>query len=316
LHDILSEHCLQLKVVGINSMLSFIKFNKTLLQIIAFCIVSFYISGIEAQRSPRFKVIAFYTARNDAAHISFVHEANRWFPKMAAKYDFRYDSTEDWSNLNPGFLSQYQVVIFLDTRPDSFPQRQAFQKYMENGGGWMGFHFAAFALTPSQFPQNWDWYHNQFLGSGSYLSNTWKPTSAILRVEDRKHPATRHLPKTFTSSPNEWYRWTNDLRTNPDIKILLSIDPASFPLGTGPKLYEIWHSGYYPVAWTNKNYKMMYLNMGHNDMDYENKTNKQLSFTFNNEIQNKLIIDGLVWLAGAKTISKNRQKIKTTPSQP
>jgi len=61
---------------------------------------------------------------------------------------------------------------------------------------------------------------------------------------------------------------------------------------------------------------MMYLNMGHNDMDYENKTNNQLSFTFNNEIQNKLIIDGLVWLAGAKTISKNRQKIKTTPSQP
>ena len=60
----------------------------------------------------------------------------------------------------------------------------------------------------------------------------------------------------------------------------------------------------------------MYLNMGHNDMDYENKTNNQLSFTFNNEIQNKLIIDGLVWLAGAKTISKNRQKIKTTPSQP
>jgi len=27
---------------------------------------------------------------------------------------------------------------------------------------------------------------------------------------------------------------------------------ASFPLGTGPKPYEIWHSGYYPVVWTNK----------------------------------------------------------------
>ena len=162
---------------------------------------------------------------------------------------------------------------------------------MENGGGWMGFHFAGFALTPSAFPQNWDWYHNQFLGAGSYVSNTWRPTSAILRVEDRKHPATKHLPKTFKSAPSEWYRWSNDLRTNPDIKILLSIDSTSFPLGTGPKPYEIWHSGYYPVVWTNKNYKMIYFNMGHNDIDYENKTNKELSSTFSSEMQNKLIID-------------------------
>ena len=39
----------------------------------------------------------------------------------------------------------------------------------------------------------------------------------------------------LSSSPNEWYRWSNDLRKNPDIKILLSIDSSSFPLGTGPK---------------------------------------------------------------------------------
>jgi hypothetical protein len=36
--------------------------------------------------------------------------------------------------------------------------------------------------------------------------------------------------------------------------------------------------------------------MGHNDIDYENKTGKELSFTFKNNIQNKLVIDGLLWL--------------------
>lgn len=55
-------------------------------------------------------------------------------------------------------------------------------------------------------------------------------------------------------------------RENKDIKILLSIDPSSFPLGDGPKQYEIWHEGYYPVAWTNINYRMLYMNMGHNNM--------------------------------------------------
>ena len=268
------------------------------LHIIVLLIASVAFLQTVAQKKPQFNVIAFYTERDDLAHISFVHEANKWFPKMATQHNFVYDSTNDWRKLNTEFLTQYQVVLFLDTRPDVPEQREAFKKYMDNGGAWMGFHFAGFALTPSEFPQNWDWYHNEFIGAGQYVSNTWRPTSAILRVEDSNHPAMKDLPTTFKSSPNEWYRWEKDLRNNPDIKILLSIDSTSFPLGTGPKQHEIWHSGYYPVAWTNKKYRMIYTNMGHNDIDYENKTNKELSFQFDNETQNKFILDALFWLGG------------------
>lgn len=250
-----------------------------------------------AQNQDRvFRIIAFYTAREDPAHISFVHEANRWFPQMAAANHFIYDSTNDWNNLNLKFLSQFKVVIFLDTRPDDPAQRKAFESYMNQGGSWLGFHFSGFALTPSDFPQNWDWYHNQFLGSGSYLSNTWRPTPAVLRVLDTTHPVTRNLPDTFRSSANEWYRWTNDLRINPQIDILLAIDSTSFPLGNGPKPFEIWHSGFYPVVWTNKNYRMVYFNMGHNDIDYEHHTNRELSQTFSSPMVDKLILNTLSWL--------------------
>jgi len=271
-------------------------------KLIVLCLLCCCVLNVNAQNNNNaFKVIAFFTGREDQAHISFVAEANKWFPAMAAKYHFTYDTTTNWNNMNDAFLKQYQVVVFLDTRPDFPAQRAAFEKYMKNGGAWMGFHFAGFALTPSDFPADWNWYHNQFLGAGSYVSNTWRPTSAILRVEDRSHPSTKNLPEMFKSSPSEWYRWENDLRKNPDIKILLSIDSTSFPLGTGPKLDEIWHSGYYPVVWTNKKYKMIYLNMGHNDIDYENHTNKTLSYTFGNKIQDKFILDGLLWLGSNKT---------------
>ncbi len=253
-------------------------------------------ASAQKQSAKAFTVVAFYTAKNDLAHISFVHEANRWFPSIAKQYGFTYDSTNNWNNLNDSFLSHYDVVLFLDTRPDSLPQRTAFKNYMEKGGAWMGFHFAAFALTPSDYPQNWDWYHNDFLGSGEYKGNTWHPTSAILRVENKEHPATHHLPETFTAAPNEWYSWNNDLRLNKDIAILLSIDSSSFPLGNGPKPYEIWHSGYYPVVWTNKKYRMVYFNMGHNDMDYDGGTNRQLSSTFGSKEQNRLLINSLLWL--------------------
>ncbi|HEY4417455.1 MAG TPA: ThuA domain-containing protein [Verrucomicrobiae bacterium] len=261
------------------------------------------LAAATAQAASDFKVIAFYTGIDDQAHVSFVHEANDWFPRAAKKYGFTYEATTNWHDLNAEFLSHYQVVLFLDTRPEDPAQRLAFQKYMEQGGAWMGFHFSAFALTPSAYPQNWAWYHNQFLGSGEYVSNTWRPTSAILRVEDTNFPATKNLPTTFISQPNEWYRWSNDLRTNADIKILASIDPASFPLGTGPKPYEIWHSGYYPVVWSNQKYRMVYFNMGHNDMDYEHKfdqTSRTLSYTLANENESRLILDSLLWLGRGK----------------
>ena len=254
-------------------------------------------------RKPDFRVIAFFTGKQDQAHISFLHEAERWFPEMASRHNFGFDTTSDWRNLNSSFLSRYQVVVFLDTRPENPFARAAFQRWMEHGGAWMGFHFAGFALTPSDYPADWDWYHDTFLGAGSYASNTWRPTSAILRVEDRLHPATRNLPATFKSSPSEWYRWEKDLRQNPDIDILISIDSTSFPLGTGPKPNEIWHSGYYPVVWTNRNYRMIYFNMGHNDIDYEHRydsTNRTLSHTFGNPVQDRLILDALLWLGKGK----------------
>lgn len=272
-------------------------FSKIIILCSCFCCI---VNGYAQTKAPLFKVIAFFTAKSDRAHISFVHEANKWFPEMAKLYNFSYDSTNNWSDLNEEFLSNYKVVIFLDARPEGRTQREAFEKYMDDGGAFIGFHFAGFALTPSVFPQNWDWYHNTFIGAGQYKSNTWGPTPAILRVEDSTHPVTKNLPLTFRSSPNEWYRWEKDIRLNPDIKILLSIDPTSFPLGTGPKQSEIWHSGYYPVVWTNKKYKMLYINMGHNDIDYDNKANKELSFQFGNDIQDKMIIDGLIWLGTHK----------------
>ena len=86
---------------------------------------------------PQFKFIAFYTANNDPAHISFVHEANRWFPKISSQYNFIYDSTDNWDNLNPSFLSKYDVVIFLDIRPELPALRDAFKNIWTTAApGW------------------------------------------------------------------------------------------------------------------------------------------------------------------------------------
>ena len=54
-------------------------------------------------------------------HISFVNEARPWFARMAAAHHFSFESTTNWDNLNLEFLRPFQVVVFLDTRPDVPP---------------------------------------------------------------------------------------------------------------------------------------------------------------------------------------------------
>ncbi|MER8070456.1 ThuA domain-containing protein [Streptomyces sp. NPDC094034] len=244
----------------------------------------------QSPTAPAFKVLAFYNGTWDAAHISFVQEANEWFPRTAAANNFSYESTNNWNRLTSTTPRDYQVVLFLDDLPQTAAQRTGFEQYMRAGGAWLGFHVSAFTTEA----QKWPWYHNEFLGSGGFKSNTWGPTTAVLRTENRTHPSTSRLPATFTSAVSEWYSWTNDLRKNPAIDILASVDPVSFPLGTDPN--QSWYSGYYPIVWSNMNYRMLYTNFGHNAMDYGSGTT--LSWTFGNEVQNRFVIDGLKWLGG------------------
>jgi hypothetical protein len=248
--------------------------------------------GIQpATAAPTFAVLAFYSNVDDQAHNSYVKEANLWFPKAGTQYNFSYESTTNWERLSSITAAQYQVVLFLDDLPHSSASQAGFQRYMQNGGAYFGFHVSAFTTSAS----SWDWYFNQFLGSGNFVSNTWFPTTAVLKVEDHTQPATRRLPATYVSGISEWYSWSKDLRTNANIRILASVDPSSFPLGTDPN--QSWYSGYYPIMWSNRNYKMIYANFGHNAMNYG--ANVGTSSTFADLAQNEFIIDGLLALGGA-----------------
>src|SRR5882672_1989906 len=92
-------------------------YMKHLLACAVLCLFYFQ-TQFEVQGSSQFNVIAFYSGKNDLAHISFVQEANQWFPQMAKRYNFTYTATTHWSDLNTNFLSHYQIVMFLDSRPE------------------------------------------------------------------------------------------------------------------------------------------------------------------------------------------------------
>lgn len=251
-----------------------------------------------------FRVLAFGVVTNvdfDAAHADFAREANQWFKQKGEVLGFSYTHTTDWNDLNDENLAKYELVMFLNDKPTQDAPRAAFQRYMENGGAWMGYHSAAFEMKSIE-KNIWDWYHKDFLGSGEYWKNTWNPTGETLHVETQDHFSTSNLPETFLSAPNEWYAWEaweneeSDLYGNPDITVLLTLDKSTFPVGNNPnKPNEIWTKyNYYPVAWTNQNYKMVYMNMGHNLQNY-NDFEKE-SKTFSQEWQNRFVLDSMFGL--------------------
>jgi len=65
------------------------------------------------------------------------------------------------------------------------------------------------------------------------------------------------------------------------VKVLLTLDPANFPLG----LKDTIGGGDVPVVWTNTKYRMIYFNMGHGDK------------IFTNGRQNRMFEDAVLWLA-------------------
>lgn len=230
-------------------------------------------------QSPKFKVLALYTTTVEADHVDFANDAIKYFTDLSVKNGFAFDTTTNWKNVNDEYLKKYQLIIWLNDFPQDEQQRAAFVKYMDNGGAWLGFHVAGYNDKYTK----WPWFVS-FLGSAVFYNNSWPPLAAKLIVDDTKHPVTNGIPASFISPINEWYGWKPSPRLNKDIKVLLTLDPANYPLGKK----DILRSGDIPVVWTNTKYKMLYINMGHGDQ------------IFKSDVQNKLFENAVMWLGTGK----------------
>lgn len=224
---------------------------------------------------PRFKALAFYSDEVEPAHVEFAHDAIGFFEELSSGDGFVFDATSNMDDLMAENLKDYSVIIMLNDFPRTEEQRKAFQEYMEEGGGWFGFHVAAY----NDQTTNWPWFLD-FLGGGVFWRNNWPPMPAKLLINNSLHQVTWALPKTFISPINEWYQWKPSPRLNPDIEVLISLSEDNYPFG----LKDIIPDGDCPVVWTNKKYRMIYMNMGHGNRIFADPT------------QNMLIISGFRWV--------------------
>jgi type 1 glutamine amidotransferase len=224
---------------------------------------------------PTLNVLAFYSETVEHDHVDFAHQAIKFYTEAAQRDHFEFTSTTNWDDLNSANLAHYQIVLWLDDQPKTPPQHAAFEQYMEHGGGWLGFHIAAY----NDRDTHWPWFVS-FLGGGVFYGNNWPPLPATLTVDDHADPIAKGLPAAFPVPSNEWYIWKPSPRLNKDVKVLLTLAPSNFPLG----FKDTIEGGDLPVVWTNTRYRMLYMNMGHGDKIFDSST------------QNRLFENAIAWL--------------------
>jgi type 1 glutamine amidotransferase len=174
-----------------------------------------------ATAAPAFRVLVFSKTtgfRHDSIPAGITAIQN-----LGQQNNFAVDATEDDTQFTDTNLARYAAVIFLSATGDPVgtqAEKDAFQRYIEHGGGFVGIHAA------SDSGYNWAWY-GQLVGT--YFRQHPAQQNALIKVEDPNHPSTQGLPAQFTRF-DEWYDFRDDPR--PNVHVLTTVDESSYSGGT------------------------------------------------------------------------------------
>ena len=177
------------------------------------------ISGTDAFEAPR---VLLFSETRDFRHDS-TETALVALEELATSVGMQSDRVAD----SDGFftdtnLANYDAVVWVMTSGDVLneSEQSAFERYIRNGGGYVGIHAASFT------EYEWPWYGRLM---GAYFDSHPEIQVATQDVEDRTHPSTAHLGARWTRT-DEWY----DYRSNPRsmVNVLLSLDETTYSGGT------------------------------------------------------------------------------------
>ena len=150
--------------------------------------------------------------------------------KLGKEHNFGVEATEDSTFFTKPNLAKFDVVVFLSTTMNVLneQQQQAFEGFIKGGGGYVGIHAA------SDTEYEWPWYGKLV---GGYFKSHPKQQEAVIRVKDKKHPSTKHLPSDWKCF-DEWYNYKS---LNPNVHVLCQLDETTYEGGE--------NGANHPIAW-------------------------------------------------------------------
>jgi type 1 glutamine amidotransferase len=176
--------------------------------------------------------------------------------QLGEKNGFAVDATEESGVFTPVNLNGYRALVFLSVTGDVLDpeQENALKDYVMKGGGFVGVHGALFG--PSACEEKWEWYHDLCCVS---FRNHSAVVSAIVDIEDPRHPSTLDLPLRWTRT-DEWYNYDGTPRGR--AHVLATVEESSYKGGTV--------GDDHPIAWCKAMGKglVWYTAMGHTEESF------------------------------------------------
>ncbi len=203
---------------------------------------------------PALSQVLVFTKTAGYRHKS-IEKGVKTLKELGIQNNFRITQTEDSLQFNLSNLKKYQLVLFLSTTMDVLGEQEqlAFEKYIQQGGSFMGIHAAA------DTEYEWPWYGKLV---GAYFTshpNNPNVRQATVDVVDKNHGATLHLEDVWVRK-DEWYNYKN---INPSLNVLLKLDESSYEGGT--------NGDNHPIAWyhTYDGGRAFYTGGGHTDESFD-----------------------------------------------
>ncbi|MFC5834185.1 ThuA domain-containing protein [Nonomuraea insulae] len=172
--------------------------------------------------------------------------------ELGTANSFTVTATEDAGAFTTANLAQYEAVAFVSTTGDvlNASQQSAFESYIRGGGGYVGVHAAA------DTEYGWPFY-GQLVGA--WFASHPAIQQVNSKTENRAHPATAHLPQTWTRT-DELYNYQSNVRST--ARVLATLDESSYSGGS--------MGGDHPITWckTIDAGRSFYTGFGHTQQSF------------------------------------------------
>ncbi|MGJ8561362.1 MAG: ThuA domain-containing protein [Litorimonas sp.] len=213
-------------------------------------------------------------------HDAGIAGANRYFADLADDRGMGFFTTENSAVFNDKDLKRFSLIVFNNMNGDALSpaQEEAFKRWLEAGGAWIGLHAAG-----DNSLSDWTWYGEILIGPEfiGHPTRQYNFQDARLVGLQSDHAVLSGLPQSWMMR-DEWYSY-DDVPQSFGFTPLVGIDESSYnpikhvksvetSLSMGPNPID------HPLIWSacvGKG-RALYSAIGHTQYVYDNKPYKAL----------------------------------------
>jgi len=243
-----------------------------------FFVFLLFLAALTFSQSPAKNHVLIYTRNGEGYVHDNIKASVDALVAICQQNNIVYESSDDPTLFTDENLKKYDAIIFSNTNNEAFltqDQRDAFQRFIQAGGGFMGVHSA----TASE--RDWPWFHAMI---GGLFVRHPKLQPFDIKVIDHTHPSTLHLGDVWTWE-DECYFMDH---LNPDMHVLLAADLTTLDDPERETYPGTTFGDLFPLCWIHEydGGRQFYTALGHKIEHYDDPD-------FRQHLQG-----GLLWVLG------------------